>query len=218
MHHICTVLALGASPSAIQARFDENNSYQRPAPVVDGKTLKDLTDSEVFVKSTGQQSLYSSYLKFFADEIEKKDWKAVLDEYVFKGDDRANTVFNRLFAGFLHPLIHLGFGVEFEQPALVAEGLAEACTSATFLDPFLVESDKIAKSGEVQRKSFVRILDEIKADKTLSTAAHWEDGNKIKDGLIVRAFEKTVRYPAQWQVDPDALEKATAEMISGCGE
>ena len=28
--------------------------------------------------------------------------------------------------GFLHPIIHLGFGVEFKQPAIIAEALAEA--------------------------------------------------------------------------------------------
>lgn len=32
----------------------------------------------------------------------------------------------RLHAGFLHPMIHLGFGVEFQQPAIIAEALAQA--------------------------------------------------------------------------------------------
>lgn len=30
------------------------------------------------------------------------------------------------FTGFLHPIIHLGFGVEFQQPAIIAEALAQA--------------------------------------------------------------------------------------------
>lgn len=35
--------------------------------------------------------------------------------------------------GLLHPIIHLGFGIEFNQPALVAEGLAQACLHANWL-------------------------------------------------------------------------------------
>ena len=27
--------------------------------------------------------------------------------------------------GFLHPIIHLGFGIEFNQPAIIAEALAQ---------------------------------------------------------------------------------------------
>jgi hypothetical protein len=34
----------------------------------------------------------------------------------------------QLFEGAYHPIIHVGFGVEFEQPSIVAEGLTHCVT------------------------------------------------------------------------------------------
>ena len=54
------------------------------------------------------------------------DWEEVLNEYLFKKDGRADDMLVPMFAGLLHPIIHLGFGVEFEQPIIMAEALAQA--------------------------------------------------------------------------------------------
>lgn len=64
----------------------------------------------------------------------------------------------------------------------------------------------------------VELLDEIRADKELSTAAHWEDGNKIRDGIMLRASNVMIQYGSQWKVNPDALKKKTAEMTNAAGE
>lgn len=42
---------------------------------------------------------YPDFLKFFQDEIQEKGWEKVLLEYVFKGDERSEAIFGRLFAG-----------------------------------------------------------------------------------------------------------------------
>ena len=62
------------------------------------------------------------------------------------------------------------------------------------------------------------LLDKIRADTKLSTAAHWEDDHKVRDGVMVRAKDEIIRYVSQWQVKSDELEEATAEMISACGK
>jgi hypothetical protein len=56
--------------------------------------------------------------------MEEKGWETVLNEYVFAGEEHAEGMLVRIFAGFLHPLIHPGFGVEFKQPAIVVKALA----------------------------------------------------------------------------------------------
>ena len=45
-------------------------------------------------------------------------------------------------------------------------------------------------------------------------AAHWEDGNKIRDGLLVRAPEEMIKYASSWTVSEGDLEKKTVEMIN----
>ncbi len=61
------------------------------------------------------------------------------------------------------------------------------------------------------------LLDEIRADRKLSTAAHWEDGNKIRDGIMKRAPDEMIKYASQWTVKPEQLEEKSAEMTNAAG-
>ncbi len=117
--------------------------------------------------------------------------------------------------GFLHPIIHLGFGVEFKQPAIIAEGLAQAAVHDNWIGPLLLAAEKASSADK--SKSMVEILDEIRADKKLSTAAHWDDADKIRDGLITRAPDEMIEYASQRTVRSDELEAKTAEMINAAG-
>jgi len=57
-------------------------------------------------------------------------------------------------------------------------------------------------------------LDEIRADKKLSNAAHWDDENKVRDGVMVRAPDEMIKYASQFKVEPDELEEKAAEMVN----
>lgn len=111
----------------------------------------------------------------------------------------------------------MGFGVEFKQPAIVAEALAEAAAHDTWLGNLLHPAEKAARTSK-SSKSLVELLDEIRADKKLSTAARWDDGNKIRDGVLARAPEEMLKYASQWKVSPEDLEEKTAEMTNACSE
>ena len=73
---------------------------------------------------------YNSYLEFFRDLLLKKDVTEVLEEYVFSakanvggpGIEGQPRMLNRFFAAGIHPLIHIGNGLEFGILGLVAEG------------------------------------------------------------------------------------------------
>ena len=112
-------------------------------------------------------------------------------------------------------MIHLGFGVEFKQPAIVAEALAQAAVHSAWIGPILLAAEKSATAENA--KSMVTILGEIRADTKLSTAAHWNDGNKIRDGLIIRAPDEMIKYASQWTVNIDELVAKTAEMTNAAG-
>lgn len=148
----------------------------------------------------------------------------MLQEYLFKGDERADDLLARTFGGFLHPLIHLGFGLEFDQPAVVAEALAQGALHSDYLKPYFLACEKAASknAGEKSGVTLFDLLDQIKADEKLSTAAHWEDGNKIRDGILVRAPEEMIEIASRWTVSSDANEATVrakcAEMYNAVGK
>lgn len=127
--------------------------------------------------------------------------------------------------GFLHPIIHLGFGIEFKQPAIIAEALAMAAVHDAWIAPYFHGAERatatVSKAGA---KSIVTLLDEIRADEKLSTAADWGDGNKIRDGILKRAPDEMIKYASQFTVEPAKLMEKTAEMsnaaiyFTGCAQ
>ena len=52
-------------------------------------------------KYLGKEKYYSDFLVFFQHEIDKTSWQDVMNEYVFKGDARADDLMARLFSGLL---------------------------------------------------------------------------------------------------------------------
>jgi oxidoreductase AflY len=74
---------------------------------------------------------YKGYLDFFREEIEVKSVPAILEEYIFSlaanhhesnSGKKGMEMISRLYDGLMHGLIHLGVGLEFGQPSLLAEG------------------------------------------------------------------------------------------------
>ena len=154
---------------------------------------------------------------FFQKEINKKGIEGVIKEYLLKGDEQAEDLLMRLFAGFLHPVIHLGYGIEFKQPAIVAEALAQAATHDDWIGKYLFPSEEASKNDK-PGKSLLQLRDEAVANDKLRKSPHWEDLNKVRDGIMVRAPEEMIKIAAQWKVKEDELEERMAEMMNFCGE
>ena len=201
--------ALGASPEQIQTHYDNNKTYQRKPQPLDNAVLEDLHDYNKFHDYLGNERYYYDYLEYFRGEIDEKGYEKVINVFCLKGDERADDMLGRLHAGFLHPLIHLGFGVEFKQPAIIAE----AAVHDSWIGPFMLDAEKLAASSGNGRP-MVELLDEVRADKKLSSAAHWDDSNKIRDGILVRAPDEMIRIAAKWKLMPGAVIEKTAEMTN----
>ena len=73
---------------------------------------------------------YNSYLEYFRGLLPTKDTSEVLEEWVFsKGANTGSPdieeqpkMLNRFFGALVHPMIHIGNGLEFGLLGLVAEG------------------------------------------------------------------------------------------------
>ena len=123
---------------------------------------------------------------------------------------------NYRISRFLHPIIHLGFGIEFQQPAIIAEALAQAATHDPYLNPLLFEAEKIAnaRKSSAAKTNLLAILEDIQADPAMRDACSFgQKARTIEDGILVHAKDEMTEYCGRYFVDPDGLEMKTAEMM-----
>ncbi|KAJ9661654.1 hypothetical protein H2198_001830 [Neophaeococcomyces mojaviensis] len=220
-HHLLTIFALGATPSQIQSAFDTNAPTQRPQFPVTKENVQSMKDSTQFSKFLGNEKYFHDYEIFFRKEIEAAngDWQSVLHTQLFGPSPQARDLLTRMYAGFYHPIIHLGFGIEFSQPAIIVEALAQAATHDNWPTKFITATDDLASkrlaNNEKSRPLF-DLINEARATDKIREAPHWEDGNKVRDGILVRAPTETAELCSQWLVKPehDDLRLKTAEMIN----
>lgn len=100
---------------------------------------------------------YWDYLDIFEQLVKEHGAAKVLEEYVFSDEANAPGVamLARCVGGLLHAIIHIGYGVEFAVPGLVAEGLAMACvTRANWASQFPPRwTDQLPSSGSASSSS-----------------------------------------------------------------
>jgi hypothetical protein len=140
----------------------------------------------------------------------------VLAEYMFKpNDERCEDMQIRMFAGFLHPLIQLMYGVEWDQPAIVAMALAQACVHRDqFRDFMLAAESEADRTAPTPMPRIADLLRDAAADEKLRASPRLDDGNKIRDGVLARAHDEALRLVARVKVEPSELEERTAEMYN----
>lgn len=125
----------------------------------------------------------------------------------------------RLFAGVVHPMIELSYGLEFEQPAIIAEGLAQAAIHRNVMKEFYDKVDEavaaVDQSGvDVKRRGLSEICENIKRDhEKLAGSASWSDENRLYDGVLGRGLSDAVALCAQIRVTEGELEERVAEVL-----
>lgn len=223
VHHLLALWALGASPEEIQDMWDFNISYQAPLKrnAAAAPDNLDLSDPVLFNQCLGKDECYYDFLVYFENEVTEKGVPDVVHEYVFKGDERANDIFCRMFTDLVHPMIHLGCALEFKQPSLVAEALAAACVHGDWPKQVLMPTEEYLRSNTtVPSSSLLQILDSLRQDADITSGVkHTDPYNKIPDGLLRRVKGKQFApYLGQFQVSPtpESLQRKMAEMMHTC--
>ena len=116
----------------------------------------------------------------------------------------------------VHPIIHLGYAIEFQQPSLVAEALAAACVHDNWPKDFLLPTEDFVQS-DTPSKSLLEILDNIRLDPEINSAVKDTDPfNKVRDGLLKRVTGKQLApYLSQFQVKPtlEDMQRKMTEMM-----
>lgn len=84
---------------------------------------------------------------------------------------------------------------------------------------YLLPVEKAAGGiGNPGKKTMLQILNEIRADKKLAESAKWEDGQKIRDGVLKRAPDEMIKYAAQFSVSAEQMEEKLAEVLNIVGK
>lgn len=122
--------------------------------------------------------------------------------------------------GIFHPIIHLGYALEYNQPALVAEVLAMASVherDCKDLSNFLPAAEKAAGgSGKPGKKTLREILDEARADELLRNS--WNMGGEVEliKNVAHYALEPLVKHTSQYSIGPDQVEDRFMELADLC--
>lgn len=119
---------LGASADVIRNIYELQAKTQRPM----GPILVDISESN-FNDHLGKDDCYAAYLHFFMNYIVQHGVLPTINTWLFARSE--HQMLTRAVSGAVHSLIHIGYGLEFNLPAIVAEGLAQAAVHSAMVAP-----------------------------------------------------------------------------------
>ena len=138
--------------------------------------------------------------------------------------------------GYVHGLIHIGMGLEFKQPLVLAEGFAQ---SAVHHDMWYHEYLQLAEAkaikaikAEEPALPLSQLIDMERSNHAIrnsssiyfhrQTRAHsgrWAMDQEIaRDGVLKNAKAELVTLAARFRVSPPSLKQATAEICNTAGK
>ncbi|KAL0570873.1 hypothetical protein V5O48_011084 [Marasmius crinis-equi] len=136
-HRAIAVWALGGSKDVIRKTFEVDSKIQRPRFDSPEKITRDN-----FGEHLGDEKYYDSYVDYFLQCLRNKSAVDVLEEHVFSpsmnvhsggGPGEDLQMLCRFVDGLVHPMIHVGYGIEFGLPGILAEGLSQTALHGAFL-------------------------------------------------------------------------------------
>ena len=125
--HLLVEWVLGGTSKHLDAIWDQHEdieryTYRSPAAITTDTAFEHLGDREY----------YQAYLHFFSDLVLKTPLGVVLEEWIFSPKVNLDAqMLNRLLDGILHPMLYLGYGIEFRYHILL-HPLDDSCAQPLF--------------------------------------------------------------------------------------
>ncbi|KKK23172.1 hypothetical protein ARAM_002143 [Aspergillus rambellii] len=218
VHNLLTRLVLGATPAQIQVAFDDDLPTQRAMPPLDEEVVQRLSNESYFYERISKINHYTNFLFFFQKQISRRGWKAVVNEYLFSRSRIAEALLALMYEGAYHPIIHLGLGIEFEQPSIIAEALAQAAAHDSFgTSHYFSSAEERATVHETGSMPLAELLHDISNTPSLVSVGRAQGligTMKMKRAVLPDAGEDIIDIAARFRVTPETLEKRTAEVIN----
>ncbi|KAL9050446.1 MAG: hypothetical protein Q9162_006627 [Coniocarpon cinnabarinum] len=252
-HHDLTLWALGAPPDILRSQHQRNTMYMRGAMTICQPIVQDLAADDIFMKCAGREENFRNFERYFIGAITEKGYECVLQKYLAGDGKLAQDMRYRIYmgqlclealkyfgrnamltheAGYVHGFIHIGLALEFRQPLLLAEGLAQAAVHHDmWYAEYLSAAAEEAVKAEEAPLPLSTIVDLVQADPVIKNSSslyfhtqtrkhsgRWAmDQEFARDGVLKNAKQNMVRLVARYRVDPDDLERATAELQNTAG-
>ncbi|KAF8475875.1 hypothetical protein BDZ91DRAFT_648858 [Kalaharituber pfeilii] len=224
-HYLLALYDFGATPSLLSATYSRECTYQRPIPPVHSSVQVDLSDPEKWDQFLGKGEYYGDFVAFFTKEIKERGWKGAVRRWLFgigvdAGEEGVKKVAEKLcakiYSGLYHTLIHLGYGIEFEIPAIIAEGLAQTAVTELWEAEFVLEVEKAANQSDPKKRSTKTVIDlaqDIYNNENFRAATHWEDPKKFTS-FLERARSEFIPFVSQFRCRLEDLAVKTAEVTN----
>ncbi|KAF9230324.1 hypothetical protein BU15DRAFT_91136 [Melanogaster broomeanus] len=226
-HHLIALYALGGAAPVLDAAYEDTHlDHMRDAFVApEGVTITE----ENFTDYLGNDQYYNSYLRYFQGVVLEPGASipSALEKYIFS--DHYNLrypqqgkqqpqMLNRFLEILLHPIIHVGYGVEFGLPGLIAEGLAWTAVhpagATTLITRHLFEHEQpkwMPRSGS--RLRALNILFLMRRDPRFPSRRT----GKLEYGAMLRALGEIInKYAEMWDCEikgQDDLERCLEEIV-----
>lgn len=228
VHHDTTLYALGATPEQLEAHHRRNTLYQRlPPKREESRVVSEMADYARYKSFLGDESHYLDFVHFFEKEIRDLGYQAVLQKYLVSEDEVGMDMLPRIYMGYVHSLMHVGIALEFNQMAILAEGLAQAAVHHDYwYTDWMNKVDRDAKRTEESALPLSDCLDLCRADDIIRNSSSIDfqrqfEGDKfvmrkemVRDGVCANAGKEIGCVAARYRVDPNDLDRATAELIN----
>ncbi|KZT34869.1 hypothetical protein SISSUDRAFT_1052237 [Sistotremastrum suecicum HHB10207 ss-3] len=226
-HHLLAAYDLGAPTPLLTSIFEKEAALQRPADL--GEVGFDLTGApqvgEVnegnWTKWLGDERAYPAYVNFFADIVRQQGISGAVDEYLFgkSANEKGVSMLLRFMGGLMHPIIHLGFGIEFAEPMMVTAGLAQCAVGTDSLLPGVDPIDpKFNTSPSNGRLPLLGVLRDIYDSSVLTPImpydADYEYPQRFRDLLADGQRQREMeRIVDSWHIDVNNIDRNVEEAI-----
>ncbi|KEF52247.1 uncharacterized protein A1O9_11487 [Exophiala aquamarina CBS 119918] len=125
------------------------------------------------------------------------------------------TYFSDFRTFFERKMLKEGWQKVFEQPAIIAEALAQAACHTGFFAKFFFEAEQIAREQPSEKEvKLIDLFNEVRQHPELWDKQHWRGGDNLDDEILSNAPQKLIEIAAKWQVTPTDLDIKTAEMYN----
>ncbi|KAG0237565.1 hypothetical protein BGW41_008365 [Actinomortierella wolfii] len=221
-HGLLASYSLGASPERLHAIYEDHAKTLQPI----GPAQKQFSTAD-WKSEIGNREYYASYLEFFKNEIHRLGRVEAIVKYAFDSD-----TIGRTFSGAFHPLIHLGYGIDFGIDAIVAEGLAMmAVTTSLMMEHCIVPpattvekvthklASQLSMSSSPPTKSIVDILSDLREDRELDEVTTYSRPMKANDVVESKlATDKIQKYLSEWHVEENIqdINLKAKELYKAC--
>ncbi|KAF4951993.1 hypothetical protein FGADI_7109 [Fusarium gaditjirri] len=214
-HHLLTIYGTGGNSKALQKAFDIDSSFQATAVKPHAEVIEELqrnwTNAQKYL---GKVDYYPDFLGFFQGEVEKKGWQQVVLDYLLGDKESAQELFSRSWSSFAHSLIQLMYGIEWEQPAIIAEALAQAAIHDNYVGTFLIKVEEgAAEHPSKMTSTLPELLEQVRSDEKFVNSVRPDNPNTMLDGVEVFCPEEAIPYLSRVKIDPNDMDERVAENI-----